>query len=107
VDIAASMATGSSGCNAAAAAQSQTVTETFALGDTSALDFSQVLQELDSDGDGEISEQEFADYRSAKQASGEYIPMDGPATSAARNAPVDNIIQNLFQSALDDDQSET
>jgi hypothetical protein len=107
VDIAASMTTGSSGCNSSAAAQTQTATDTVALADIGALDFSQILQELDSDGDGEISEQEFADYRSAKQASGEYIPMDGPGTSAARNAPVDNIIQNLFQSALDDDQSET
>jgi hypothetical protein len=102
MDIAASMATGSSGCNSAASEPSQTATDTVALGDTAALDFSQVLEELDSDGNGEISEQEFADYRSAKQARGEFIPAEGPVPPPARNAPADNMIGALIQSTLED-----
>lgn len=36
------------------------------------------IMELDTDGDGQISDGEFAIYRSQKQASGQFIPQNGP-----------------------------
>ncbi|GAA4229285.1 hypothetical protein GGQ68_001400 [Sagittula marina] len=53
-----------------------------ALSDTfdEVFDASRIVQELDTDGDGTISDQEFAFYRAGKQARGEFVPASGPGT---------------------------
>ena len=65
------------------------------------LDFSQVLKELDLDGDGRISDQEFDVYRSGKAARGEFIPADGPGNQGAGNNTASDITETLFHKAME------
>lgn len=45
-----------------------------------AFDASEALKGLDTDGDGTVSEAEFAFYRAQKAARGQYVPGEGPAS---------------------------
>ncbi|GLO71526.1 hypothetical protein MACH17_30430 [Phaeobacter inhibens] len=67
--------------------------------------YEQLLADLDSDGDRQISDQEWASYRAGKAARGEYIASPGP--DAASDAPqlVDSrtLTETLFRAALTDD----
>lgn len=40
-------------------------------------DASEAFKSLDADGDGTVSDQEFALYRAQKQARGEFVPQNG------------------------------
>jgi len=44
------------------------------------------ISELDTNGDGTVGDDEFAAYRSQKQAKGEFIPMDGPVSDTMQQA---------------------
>ena len=67
------------------------------------LDFSQILKDLDLDGDGQISDQEFDAYRTAKAARGEFIAADGPGNQGAGNTAVSDITETLFRKAMEND----
>jgi len=72
-----------------------------AIGD---LDFSQFYEQLlaglDSDGDRQISDQEWANYRASKAARGEYIPADGPTQHSHQSMDTRAITETLFRAAM-------
>ncbi|OUS35017.1 hypothetical protein A9Q94_14140 [Rhodobacterales bacterium 56_14_T64] len=65
------------------------------------LDFSQVLKELDLDGDGQISDQEFDFYRAGKAARGEFVPADGPDGQATGRKAASDMTETLFHKAME------
>ncbi|MFS4582265.1 hypothetical protein [Phaeobacter sp. C3_T13_0] len=77
--------------------------------DIGEIDFSQfyeqLLADLDSDGDRQISDQEWAAYRADKQARGEFSP--SPVKTNTGNGPqvLDSrtLTETLFRDALTDD----
>lgn len=58
------------------------------------------ISEMDTNGDGTVGDDEFAAYRSQKQARGEFIPMDGPVSDAMQQAIFESF---LAQETLDQD----
>ena len=54
------------------------------------------IMELDTNGDGQISDGEFATYRAQKQASGQFTPQDGPMP----NGPMHEKMQQAMFDAL-------
>jgi len=71
------------------------------------LDFSQVLKELDLDGDGTVSDQEFDFYRAGKAASGEFIPADGPDSQTTGRKAAGDMTETLFHKAMENRRSDT
>ncbi|KPU83524.1 hypothetical protein JI58_08530 [Marinosulfonomonas sp. PRT-SC04] len=59
-------------------------------------DFRSNIMELDTNGDGLISDGEFATYRAQKQASGQFTPQDGPMP----NGPMHEKMQQAMFDAL-------
>ena len=70
------------------------------------LDFSQVLKELDLDGDGQVSDQEFDFYRAGKAARGEFIPADGPDNQTTGRKVASDMSETLFHKAMENRRSE-
>ena len=68
------------------------------------LDFSHTLAELDLDGDGQISQQEFDFYRSSKAARGEFIPTDGPNEVRNGGENINSVKEALFHKAMEKGQ---
>ncbi|MFV1462626.1 hypothetical protein VWY34_07195 [Phaeobacter sp. JH20_02] len=64
--------------------------------------YEQLLADLDSDGDRQISDQEWAAYRAGKAARGEYVASPGPSEASAYPQLVDsrNLTETLFRKAL-------
>jgi len=50
------------------------------------------LEELDTNSDGHLSEDEFAAYRARKQAMGQFIPLDVPVSETAQQAMFEAMI---------------
>ncbi|WP_123791471.1 hypothetical protein [Pacificibacter maritimus] len=53
-----------------------------------AKDFTVNLSHLDTVGDGPVGDAEFAAYRIEKQARGEFIPLNAPASPAVPQVPL-------------------
>ena len=58
---------------------------------------------LDTNGDGEVDESEFAAYRSQKQALGQYVPTETQSNFSGKSPEVERAI---FELLLDQDTSE-
>ncbi len=71
------------------------------------LDFSQALKELDLDGDGQVSDQEFDFYRAGKAARGEFIPADGPNDQTTGRKAASDMTETLFHKAMEIRRSDT
>ncbi len=80
------------------AAANQPITLKDQLGQ---LDFSNVLKELDLDGDGQVSDQEFDFYRAGKAARGEFIPADGPGGQDSGRKSASDMTETLFHKAME------
>ncbi|APG48158.1 hypothetical protein [Phaeobacter porticola] len=67
--------------------------------------YEQLLADLDSDGDRQISDQEWASYRASKAARGEYIASPGSDTASDAPQVVDSrtLTETLFRAAFTDD----
>jgi|GEM_PF-2176813 len=87
---------------------SVTTNQPIVLKDTlGQLDFSQVLKELDLDGDGQISDQEFDFYRAGKAARGEFISADGPGGQDTGRKSANDMTETLFHKAMENRRSDT
>ncbi|PCJ09025.1 MAG: hypothetical protein COB16_05595 [Rhodobacteraceae bacterium] len=71
------------------------------------LDFSHVLKELDLDGDGQVSDQEFDVYRAAKAARGEFIAADGPSDLKTGRHSASEVTETLFREVMENRQSDS
>ncbi|WIY25965.1 EF-hand domain-containing protein [Parasedimentitalea psychrophila] len=71
------------------------------------LDFSHMLKELDLDGDGQISDQEFGSYRAAKAARGEFVPADGPGNQGTGNKAASELAEILFHKAMENGSTDS
>ncbi|AXT36359.1 hypothetical protein D1820_15985 [Phaeobacter sp. LSS9] len=70
--------------------------------------YEQLLADLDSDGDREISDQEWAAYRAGKAARGEFVAAQGPSDSGEAPQVVDSrsLTETLFRKALMEDPAD-
>lgn len=57
------------------------------------------LKELDTSGDGKVSESEFAAYRARKQAIGEYVPLQNHSNSSRTSAGVQQVLFEILTEA--------
>lgn len=57
------------------------------------------IMELDTNNDGEISGDEFAAYRTQKQAAGQFVPQGGGIREGS-NALEEKIQQSIFEALL-------
>ncbi|MDO6756229.1 hypothetical protein Q4598_08305 [Phaeobacter inhibens] len=67
--------------------------------------YEQLLADLDSDGDRQISDQEWATYRAGKVAHGEFVAAPGPSDTGDGAQLVDSraLTETLFRKALMED----
>lgn len=93
--------------HAASTPQPQAASTKTQIDQMGPLDFSHLFEELDLDGDGEISDQEFDLYRAGKAASGEYIPADGPDDANSERHSTNELTESLFREVLENRRSDS